>query len=294
MDKIPFSIREGFAELPKVPYQGLNEDIRMGLYNVVYSEFLNGDSTRYCIMNNHIVNEPLTSFAKKIWSDFFNLPLDQWNQFLPEFISKIKNLMIGDNHYHFAVTLELIEYILDNYEPIHEDSEEFEKKINDVLKKNNSIYRIINQQFVKLSQEEEVKEVSKASNSPLETVNIHLKKAMRLMSQQNPDYTNSVEESIKSVESICEKIAEDPNATLGKALKIIEKKRKIELPTPLKSAFDKLYGWTSADQGIRHAFSEVPKEEVDIEEARFMLVSCSAFVNYLIDESIKSGIKLED
>lgn len=294
MDKTPFSVREGFVEIPKRPISDLNEETRMGLYNALFSEFLDGEVYHYCVMNSHVVNEPLATFAKKIWSEFFSMPLDQWHGFIPDLSSSIKRLMIGNDNHHFFTVIDFIEYVLNNYEPIHENSEEFEKKINNVLIKNNSVYRVINQQFGKLSQEEEVKEVSKASKSILETVNIHLKKSMNLMSQEKPDFANSIAESIKAVESICEKIVGDPNATLGQALKIIEKERQIELPTPLKSSFDKLYGWSSSDQGIRHAFSTIPKEEVDIEEARFMLVSCSAFVNYLIDESIKSKIKLID
>jgi hypothetical protein len=32
---------------------------------------------------------------------------------------------------------------------------------------------------------------------------------------------------------------------------------------------------------------------VDQDDARYMLVTCSAFVNYLISEAIKSGIDLQ-
>ena len=50
-----------------------------------------------------------------------------------------------------------------------------------------------------------------------------------------------------------------------------------------ETAFDKLYAYTNQpDVGIRHALMDssgtyVPKAE----EALFMLVSCSAFINYL-------------
>jgi hypothetical protein len=40
-----------------------------------------------------------------------------------------------------------------------------------------------------------------------------------------------------------------------------------------------MYGSTSDAQGIRHALREEPT--LDSDDARFMLVSCSAFVNYL-------------
>jgi len=48
---------------------------------------------------------------------------------------------------------------------------------------------------------------------------------------------------------------------------------------------------TSAEDGIRHA--SIKQAEVDFDTAKFMLVSCSAFVNYLIAQSAKAGMKLE-
>ena len=49
----------------------------------------------------------------------------------------------------------------------------------------------------------------------------------------------------------------------------------------LKSAFIILYGYTSDANGIRHA-GDIGGASSTFEEAKFMLVSCSAFINYLI------------
>jgi len=59
----------------------------------------------------------------------------------------------------------------------------------------------------------------------------------------------------------------------------------------LKRAFDSLYGYTSSAEGIRHALLD-DKSTLSFEDAKFMLVSCSAFVNYLISKTEKAGIKL--
>jgi len=48
----------------------------------------------------------------------------------------------------------------------------------------------------------------------------------------------------------------------------------------LIKGFSSLYGYTSEADGIRHALLEEP--HVGFDEAKYMLVSCSAFVNYLI------------
>lgn len=47
-----------------------------------------------------------------------------------------------------------------------------------------------------------------------------------------------------------------------------------------QAALNKLYGYTSDADGIRHA--EIDSSTVDFEDAKFMLVACSAFVNLLI------------
>ncbi len=49
----------------------------------------------------------------------------------------------------------------------------------------------------------------------------------------------------------------------------------------LEAAFTKLYDYTSDAKGIRHALLD--EDRVTFEEAKFMLVACSAFVNYVRD-----------
>jgi hypothetical protein len=56
----------------------------------------------------------------------------------------------------------------------------------------------------------------------------------------------------------------------------------------LRSAFEKLYGYTSDESGIRHAILEDPA--VGFEEAKYMIVACSAFANYLAAKAEKAGL----
>ena len=65
---------------------------------------------------------------------------------------------------------------------------------------------------------------------------------------------------------------------LGKALGRLEKNG-IYIHGAMKHGFQALYGYTSDESGIRHGGIE--DKEVTEEDAKFMLVSCSAFVNYL-------------
>ena len=110
-----------------------------------------------------------------------------------------------------------------------------------------------------------------------------------LADRKSPDYRNSVKESISAVEAISNLIANEKKATLGQALKAIESK--VSLHPALKKAFSSLYGYTSDAEGIRHAL--LSETNLSFEDAKFMLVSCSAFINYLISKASKAGIKLE-
>ena len=116
-----------------------------------------------------------------------------------------------------------------------------------------------------------------------------MKTALELLAnRKSPDYRNSIKESISAVEAVCRLITIDQNATLGQAIGKV--KKKVQLHPALERAFDKLYGYTSSADGIRHALLE--ETDLDFEDAKFMLVSCSAFVNYLVSKSSKAGTRL--
>lgn len=106
-----------------------------------------------------------------------------------------------------------------------------------------------------------------------------------LSDRDNPDYENSIKESISAVEAICEIItdAKGKETTLGAILKKLDKNG-IVIHKALLSAFSSLYGYTSDANGIRHA-GDFDGPTASFEEAKFMLVACCAFINYLTDVS---------
>ena len=120
-------------------------------------------------------------------------------------------------------------------------------------------------------------------------VRVHLQSSVDLFSdRKNPDYRNSIKESISAVEAVCQIITGEEKATLGQALKKLEEKG-IELHEALRKSFSNLYGYTSDADGIRHALLE--ESTLDFDDAKFfMLVSCSAFVNYLAAKGTRAGV----
>lgn len=178
--------------------------------------------------------------------------------------------------------------------PFEERNEAFMKACNDILEAELSAYRFVGKQITQITVKEEIAEIEEALESPFKVVNKHLEEALKLMSDKKlPDYRNAIKESISAVEAMCRIIAKKEKATLGDALDIVgdmlKEKCGTELHPALKKAFQSLYGYTSAAEGIRHALLE-EKVSLGFEDAKFMLVSCSAFVNYLISKASKAKI----
>lgn len=149
-------------------------------------------------------------------------------------------------------------------------------------------YRFIDGFISPISDHTEVEAINSSLQNPFSAVREHISKANRLLSdRETPDYENSIKESISAVEAICQELLNDSGkqATLGKMLKRLEDEG-IEIHSAMKEAFTKLYGYTSDANGIRHA-GDIGGPSSTFEEAKFMLVSCSAFINYLMGVSAK-------
>lgn len=109
----------------------------------------------------------------------------------------------------------------------------------------------------------------------------HIKRATQLLAdRETPDYLNSIKESISAVESMVKVITGNDSAVLGRGLRQLENGG-VTIHPVLKEGWIKLYGWTSDEGGIRHAMTQTPASHQAL--AKYMLVSCSAFVSYLVE-----------
>lgn len=140
---------------------------------------------------------------------------------------------------------------------------------------------------VPIINEGELASIEQAIHTEYDSVSMHLKKALELFSdRQNPDYENSVKESISAVEAMCNIIVKNDgaNATLGNSIKKL-KECGVVIHPAMENAFKQLYGYASDSGGIRHGAMEFVN--VPSEDAKFMLITCSAFINYLMEKWIK-------
>lgn len=101
-------------------------------------------------------------------------------------------------------------------------------------------------------------------------------------SLRNGDWAGSVRESIHAVEAMSIRLAPG-TTTLGPALAALEKRGHVH--GGLKAAFGALYGYSSDEEGVRHALVFQKEAQVDEADALFMLGACASFVSYLISRS---------
>lgn len=283
-----FSERYGFKEKREIfQEESMDKDLRISLWNVLHVMYLK-------VTSFDIFSEKMENFKILIdllWLELLKKPLDEISTRIKGIHNQIKDYFL---YCEWHEVYDFIEFTANNY-PDENINKQFMDNCNTVLKRELSAYRFVGKQLVKITSEEEISEIEEAlkMKGVFMPVSQHLKNALELLSnRKNPDYKNSIKESISAVEAMCKLITGVKKATLGDALKQIEKKGTIKLHPALKIAFDKLYGYTSDAKGIRHGSGILDEEDLDFEDAKFMFVSCSAFNNYLKEKVNKAQIKI--
>jgi hypothetical protein len=265
----------------------IDEDLRVRLWNALCIFYCDKVNTSYYL--NSSQNQNMFWLLRLIWQDIFKKPIDtienDWKavyKYLREYFFKCTWNEVYD----------FIEFVANQYFEERVNTN-FIQACNSVFQLEVSGYRFIDGKITQITSEEEIAEIEESlqKGNLASPEIIHLKTALNLFSnRKSPDYRNSIKESISAVEAVCRSIGGN-KATLGKALGEIRRQGKIDLHNALEEAFEKLYGYTSDEGGIRHSLLEEPN--LDFEDAKFMLVSCSAFINYLKVKVSKAGIKLK-
>ena len=281
-----FSKRRGL-EKPKVKVQidNIDDDLRISLWNGLTIHFFDKLTGKW------LYNLPKTSvLIISLWIYYFKKPIDELSNWGNDINKELKNYFFSCS---WDKVYSLIEFVVANY-PANEDEttiNSFFDYCNGIFESEVAGYRFVGGEITQITSKQEIEEIEEALATSLTPIQEHLKRSLNLLSdKKSPDYRNSIKEAISAVEAICKLISKNDKATLGDALNEIEKSKKIEVHPALKGAFNKMYGYTNDEEGIRHSL--IDKENVDFEDAKFMLVSCSAFINYLIVKSSKVGIKI--
>jgi hypothetical protein len=279
MSRIPlFSERYGFS----VPVRCTeNEPLPRELRNALWNAYCKNTGA-----GNPGPGSPYFTFCAVVWTEFMHKPIDEFQSTTwPQVQKFLKDTFYSHDWTHvFAI----IEFTFIHFIPFAYKKADLQKALNEHLSDYSSAFRIIGDRFAPISEAEQLREVEMALELPLKPVKEHLKNALRSLRDPSPTAAlDSTRESIHAVESLCQILTGEPNDSLGKALNKL--KGKISIPQELEKSLHRLFGFTSNSGGVRHAIFDEPN--LNLREARFMLVTCSAFVTYLWDAAIAAGLQ---
>ena len=265
----------------------MDKALRNGLWNALNLYYWGSieDHTEFEYFVQYIqTDKSFEVLFLSIWIDYFRDPLDS----LPnhwKIRRSIRDTSVYNKIYEYFYSCEwyevyeFVEFVPNNYysDTYRDRNDNFIAYCNQILERELSAYRFVNGKLAPITSKEEIISIEEALAlfDPFKPVTHHLKRALELLSDRsNPDYRNSIKESISAVEAMCKIVTGDEKATLGQAIKKVG-----GIHSALQIGFNRIYDYTSDADGIRHALLE--EHKLQQEDARFMLIACSAFINYL-------------
>ncbi len=270
-----FSERFGYKKPREVlQTEGLDESTRTRLWNVMTTYVFN-DKYAVDVFNNR--NPYYMPELRSVWANVLGFALDEMPIRQMQLPLVFKSIFMNREWF---VVLDVLEGLVRGEEAI-KGGNTLMKGFNAILEREMSAYRIVGNTIVPITSEVEIEAVETALGRARRPYEVHLATALDHLSRRDgPDFRNSVKESISAVEAVVQDLVGDTSATLAEGLKKLG--RAGDLPGALKEGWLKLYGWTSDGGGIRHALSD--DLQPGFEEAMYMLVTCSSFINYLLQK----------
>lgn len=275
-----FSERHGFKPVKTaIQVDTIDQDLRNALWNVLKITYWDtvvssGDFMERGYYLSYHQNEKMEILCKILWVHYFKNTLDNLSDDWNGVYRSIQTHYFQCKWYEIY---DFIEFIANNYSD-GSKNEAFMEHCNYCLKKEISAYRFVGGKITRIVSDEEIGAIEEAIQLEHTPTRTHLRRALEMLSdRKNPDYRNSVKESISAIEAYVRYITKLEKGTLGDLLKEMEKAGKVH--PALKASFSSLYGYTSDADGIRHGL--INEETSDLEDAKFMLVACSAFINYV-------------
>ena len=231
-------------------------------------------------------------FFLRIWDRFLEEPVDTIPSLGKEAVEHIRKRFFSADPMDAYNLLDVIIEVVHEISAPMPSAREFDLELNRVLERESCGYRVVAGQLAPITNEMELAEISAAAatpdKDPFTGAREHLATALRFYADRDtPDYRNSVKESISAVESVLKVLTGKPGIDLGPALSELEKKG-VGLHGGLRKGVAAIYGYTSDEGGIRHAM--VDDAKCDGDDARYMLVICSALVNFLIAKGARARL----
>ena len=273
-----FSERYGYEPPKPLQFESIDDDLKMAIHNVLV-----------LFEKSNLNKNDISSLYLNIWSFFYmqdiNIVYNNNSDYIRHLCdNKYKTLSWNKVYDFLEFYLSTIEQKL-SVPPDDKIIIEFTKTLNAVFEKYNSAYRFVNNKIIPITNQQEIAAIEEAANTGIKEIDYHLKRAIHIFSnKENKDYVNTVKEAISAVEATVNFINGTEGTTLGDALDKLKEKKSIH--SALCDAFKKIYGYTSDKKsGIRHCIFDGTDCIPDFTDAKYMLVVCSAFINYLLSKA---------
>jgi len=277
-----FSQRFGYVK----PNLDLNEDdmpeaLRNGLWDAVSLTFFQSNAKYDIIGRQEYLADHFHVLTNRIWFDFFRKPIDTRDANAISAVSQIRKFFFGASFFQVYDFIEFLAACDIEHYRYNGGGEEFAAFCNRVFERERGAFRFAGKTLVKITDENELQSVEDAMSKDLPSaIRQHIKRAAELYSQRpTPDYRNSIKESISAVEAAVAFVTEAKKVG-GISVPLRKAVDKLVVHPALRDGFEKLYAYTSDAEGIRHAL--LSESNLSQADARYMLVSCSAFSNYLV------------
>ena len=273
-----FSERMGYKKPPEVlQIDRMSDDLRNSVWNLFLQILEKSPDPRIQI---HYMRS-LYIISKGIYANCIKEPIDVIREHDKR--NMLHNLKLRCFEINWFEVYDWVEEFVRIVTEIGIPLKLLDESFNQIYARERSGFRLNSGIHIPFTNEIELNEIQEAllvsSNDKYSVVNSHLTKAIKLLSlRPDGDFHNSIKESITAVEAVCKVISGVSSGGIKDAI------RELDLPRAMEEGFKKLYGWTSGKGGIRHPMMEA--EEITLAEAKYMLVTCSAFVNFVIQKTI--------
>ena len=280
MDKLDprdltFSQAQGYEELPgPLQLEELPSEARTHIWNEFYTAIL---ATAHFSEEYQDVGGVWEAIlhAKHVWHD--KLPIDEWDVAFHERTHQLRHSI---ETLQFNEVFDLIQFVLRH--------PKCPPGFIDAMKRTFALSRLaytideaepptIIPAVTDVEGRTVVESMQTLRRAGLDGSAAHLRKAAECINRN--DWAGSIRESIGAVESVARQLDPKASKDLGPALASLEKGQ--TLHPALKGALTKLYGYTSNEQGVRHALLDQSSANVGLDEAVFMLGACASFTSYL-------------
>lgn len=276
-----FSDRYGYTQkLIGIQVDIVGEALRNSLWNLLVDFFSDDWDSIVPLIAKEVAKTPVDElpyhdFEKRDWLKSYLWDKDEWWR-----IYNVLECLIRQGQDVFALM---------SFVP---DTSHVSERVNQILERECSGWRWIENEFVPISSKAELLAVQGATDQArkhgLLGVERHFERALGLLSMKpHGDYRNSVKESISAVESAIHQLRGVEKSTKFQSA-LNKLADRAGLHKDMKEAFQRLYSYTSDGEGIRHAM--LNQDDVGQAEAIYMLVSCSAFVHYLVRKAETIGM----